>query len=266
MGGPATSTSSTVQTRAPPAPTASAMPGGPRHAEHAGAVGRCAARDRRALRPEPHHVLAVEQHPHRPAVLVGEAVARGGPRRCSTLPPKAPPLASGVAGSPPGAHHDASGSRYAGSTQRVRSVAAQSPARQLERRAGVDGGAPALHLAGGGAGLGQRLADRPPARAVGHGDERVRRARCRRRSRPAESDRRGHPLGGASLDAPPGWRGGVEVAVGRHRPSAPMARRPRRRGSSASRCSGRGGRAAPARPPAWSASGALGCAGPRAGR
>src|SRR6266566_7408656 len=36
-----------------------------------------------------------------------------------SFPPNAPPLASGVDGSPPGSHHDASGSRYAGSTQPV---------------------------------------------------------------------------------------------------------------------------------------------------
>src|SRR4051794_4756328 len=37
----------------------------------------------------------------------------------ATFPPNAPPLASGDAGSPPGSHHDASGSRYAGSTHDV---------------------------------------------------------------------------------------------------------------------------------------------------
>src|ERR671910_221325 len=45
----------------------------------------------------------------RPAAGTGE----------DSLPPNAPPLASGVTGSPPGSHHDASGSRYAGSTQPV---------------------------------------------------------------------------------------------------------------------------------------------------
>src|SRR5581483_6357368 len=45
----------------------------------------------------------------------------------AALPPNAPPLASGVTGSPPGAHHEASGSRYAGSTHVVRKVSAQSP-------------------------------------------------------------------------------------------------------------------------------------------
>ena len=54
-------------------------------------------------------------------VLVGELACRVGRPATSTLPPNAPPFASGVAGSPPGSHHDASGSRYAGSTQLVAS-------------------------------------------------------------------------------------------------------------------------------------------------
>ena len=37
------------------------------------------------------------------------------------MPPNAPPFASGDTGSPPGSHHDASGSRYAGSTHDVAS-------------------------------------------------------------------------------------------------------------------------------------------------
>ncbi len=44
-----------------------------------------------------------------------------GRRAESDFPPNAPPFASDEAGSPPGAHHDASGSRYAGSTQLVAS-------------------------------------------------------------------------------------------------------------------------------------------------
>ena len=45
---------------------------------------------------------------------------RAGAAECA-LPPNAPPFASGDAGSPPGSHHDASGSRYAGSTHCVAS-------------------------------------------------------------------------------------------------------------------------------------------------
>ena len=45
----------------------------------------------------------------------------------AAFPPKAPPFASGPAGSPPGSHQAASVSRYAGSTHGVRSTASQSP-------------------------------------------------------------------------------------------------------------------------------------------
>ncbi len=43
------------------------------------------------------------------------------------MAPNAPPLPSGEVGSPPGAHHDASGSSAAGSTQPVCRVRSQSP-------------------------------------------------------------------------------------------------------------------------------------------
>ena len=60
-----------------------------------GAVGPDAGRDRGTLGAEPHGVLAGEQHPHRPTVA--GRPAPGPPRRPgeSTLPPNAPPLASG---------------------------------------------------------------------------------------------------------------------------------------------------------------------------
>ena len=103
----------------------------------AGASARGARRPRASTR----------RAPARP-VRVGELAGRGRRPATPTLPPNAPPLASGVAGSPPGAHHDASGSRYAGSTQ---PVASRTPpgtgAGQRERRHGIDGRAPTLHLA-----------------------------------------------------------------------------------------------------------------------
>ena len=49
------------------------------------------------------------------------------PTSVVTFPPKAPPLPSELAGVPPGAHHAASGSRYAGSTHVVCSVRIQAP-------------------------------------------------------------------------------------------------------------------------------------------
>ena len=78
--------------------------------------------DRRTLRAEPHDVFARVHDAHRRARAGRRARARrrGAAERC--LPPNAPPFASGDAGSPPGAHHDASGSRYAGSTHDVASA------------------------------------------------------------------------------------------------------------------------------------------------
>src|SRR5690606_136913 len=51
-----------------------------------------------------------------------------GPRPVAVLPPNAPPLPRGLVGAPPGTHHEASGSRYPGSTHVVRSVRTHSPA------------------------------------------------------------------------------------------------------------------------------------------
>ena len=59
----------------------------------------------------------------RPSSSASSRAACGAIER--SLPPNAPPFASGVAGSRPGSHHDASGSRYAGSTH---DVASRTPA------------------------------------------------------------------------------------------------------------------------------------------
>ena len=82
----------------------------------------------------------------RPNRSASSRAARGA-REC-TLPPNAPPLASGDAGSPPGSHHDASGSRYAGSTHDVasRTPPSGTAAAVEQRRPLLDGRAPALHL------------------------------------------------------------------------------------------------------------------------
>ena len=102
-----------------------------------------------------------------------------------SFPPNAPPLASGLDGLPPGSHHDASGSRYAGSTQPVGE--ADASVRQVGRRQWwtlLDRGAPALDLPRLRAGLCQRVGHHPlhaggidPAggrsRRARHGDEGV---------------------------------------------------------------------------------------------
>ncbi len=74
---------------------------------------------------------------------------------------------------PPGAHHAASGSRYAGSTQVVCSVRIQAPSRQLDRRSQRRRRAPSLDLAAELARLGQRFADHPLAVDVEQCDQRV---------------------------------------------------------------------------------------------
>ena len=68
-------------------------------------------RDRRPLGPEPHDVFAREHDPHRRDRSGRRARGAAAATGDDTLPPNAPPLASGFAGSPPGSHHDASGSR-----------------------------------------------------------------------------------------------------------------------------------------------------------
>ncbi len=80
-------------------------------AHDAAATGVDADGDRRPLGPEPRAVLAGQQDEHRAdrggrRARRAAAVAGDG-----TLAPKAPPLATGDAGSPPGSHHEASVSR-----------------------------------------------------------------------------------------------------------------------------------------------------------
>ena len=103
----------------------------------------------------------------------------------------------------------------------------------------------------------------PPA-TVGNGDERVSRRRVVSEPTVAEGHRRAHGLRAASLDAQPVPRRRRGRGAARQRPG--RRRRPTPRGSCASRCSGTGGRGAPARrrrgrrvPCPWRA-------GPRAGR
>ena len=124
---------------------------------------------------------------------------------------------------------------------------AHSPCGHLERPARADGRAPALHLAGRGPGLGQRLAHHPAAVAVGHGDEGV-----GRRGVVGEPPWPERHLGPDRAGAPPPSIVARRAAAARsragrgvgHRPPRPI-RRPRR--SSASPCTGTGGPAAPGR-------------------
>ena len=184
------------------------------------------------------------------------------------MPPKAPPFPGGPTGSPPGSHQAASVSRYAGSTQLVRRVSAQSPSGRSSGGCGLDGAAAALHLAGHGPRLGEGLADGPAAVAVGHRDERVLGRGRRRRSRPGPARRRDRRAGGRRPRSRPGGR--PRRGPGRRRARPPWPTRPTRRSPtprrwSATRCSGTGGRRAPGRPQRGRRARCPSPAGPRGG-
>ena len=177
-----------------------------RDPDHAAAVGRIAGRDRRSLRSVPHDVLRVAiTRTARPYWSASSRATR--PTSVSTLPPNAPPLASGLAGSPP-ARTTTRPAR--GSPARPTSSAACAPNRRAARRAArsaapsCDDPAPCALEAPG---LGQRLADHPLAVRAGAGRRARHPARGRRRSRPAERDVRTDAL------APRRPRGGPEALL-----------------------------------------------------
>ena len=161
----------------------------PRDPDDARPVGAHTGRDRGTLRSAPHDVFAGEQDAHRPTVPVGEAPGdsadlgrrpcRRTRRRCRASWPA----------SPPGAHHAASGSRYAGSTQVVCSVRIQAPAgnsigdRQRRRRA------PSLDLAAAAGAPRPAIRPRPTRRRRRAARPARRPARCRRRTHRARARR-----------------------------------------------------------------------------
>ena len=105
--------------------------------------------DGRALRSEADAVLARVHDPHGATVLVREIAARRRARNDDSFPPNAPPFASGDAGSPPGRAPRRVGLEVRGlDPARREAHTALGQRRQRERRALVDGRAPALHLAG----------------------------------------------------------------------------------------------------------------------
>ena len=128
------------------------------------------------------------------------------PTSLVTLPPKAPPLASAVAGSPPGHAPRRVGLEVAGLHPRRAQRARPLPGRQLDRPTQRGRGPPALHLAGRGAGLGERLPDHPLAADRSHRDEGVERRGVVGEAAPAQRHlgaddlRRAHPR--ASPSAP----------------------------------------------------------------
>ncbi len=140
------------------------MPGVLDDPDDAGPVGAHAGGERWTLGSEAHDVLARVQHAHRPVRARRPAAGRPPPTSLDRLPPNAPPLASGVTGSPPGAHHEASGSRYAGSTQVVWRVRSQVPSGSVDGPGQRRGRPAALDLAGPAAGLGRASRRRPSRR------------------------------------------------------------------------------------------------------
>ena len=174
--------------------------------------------------------------------------------RDAAFPPNAPPLASGVAGSPPGTHHDASGSRYAGSTQLVASRTPPGTAGGAVSGGRVDcGRAPALHLARGRPRLVERVGHDPEqsrgldarrgrAGRAGDGHERV--ARRGVVGEPAVAER--HVAAPTCWATPPSSaarrRAAVEVAAHEGQGCQPRGRARSPRTPSAIRCTGRGAR------------------------
>ena len=137
-GGPTTSTTSTTSPRASDADRVATArrarhePLGPAEPDHARAVAAQPERERRALLTAQHDGLARPACAHRRAVRRGEPRGVRGDDRAPRFAPKSPALPAGEAGTPPGAHQLASGSRYAGSTQVVCSTRSNSPRRQRD--------------------------------------------------------------------------------------------------------------------------------------
>ena len=169
------------------------------------------------------------------------------------LPPNAPPLASGLAGSPPGTHHDASGSRYAGlDPARREPHATVGQLGQRQRRRGVHRRPPSLHLARRLARLEQRFRDHPlDARRPRRSRRRSRAGAAPRPARrgrgvvgeptAAERNLAPDPLARRRLRARPASRRGVES---RGAPDRRIDDVDRVRRRCASRCTGTGARPA----------------------
>ena len=146
MGGPATSTSSTTRPGATVA-MASARPGVRTTRTTPVPSARMPAAIGGRFGPEPHDVLARQQHPHRSTVLVGQPAgdrARPRWRPCRRRRRR-------WRAATPARHRARTRRRRArgrpGSTQVVRSVRTQSPGGSSSGQLSADGRAPALDLA-----------------------------------------------------------------------------------------------------------------------
>ena len=188
-----------------------------------------------------------EQHPHCPAVKVGQPPGRPRPPRTATLPPNAPPLASGDGRLSPGQAPRCVGLQigrfHPGGAQASPPSRPPEPPTEAGTRQWCGGPAPLPAAAR--ASVSVSATTPPPVRRP-YGDERVGRSEVVGEAALAEGDAGTDPLGRAAFDGG-AQRRRVEVALGQRCTCAVCV--PARRGSSASRCSGTDARQAPARPP-----------------
>ncbi len=187
------------------------------------------------LGPRRTDVLPGQQHPHRPAVLVGQPAGRRRRRR-GQLGPEGAAVAERAgrlaAGAAPGAVELDVGGLDPGGPQGDR----PRPRGNLERMADAGSAAPALDRLGGPAGLAERLADGPSPSPVAHRHEGVGRGQVVGEAAPPEGDVGTDLLGRAAFDGrPPAGGGQVPGRVGGREVHGG------RRGRCANRCSGTGG-------------------------
>ena len=168
-----TSTSSTSQAGRRRTGSRSAMPGVRATRTTPEPSAPDPGRERRALGPEPHGVLAGEQHADRPPVLDRPGGGRRPPTSDGDL--AAERAAVGQRRRRLAARHAPRrvGLEVAGLDPRRAQRAVPSPAGSSNGQVQRGGRPPSLHLAGRGAGLGQRLADHPVPAGRPHRDEGV---------------------------------------------------------------------------------------------
>ncbi len=183
-----------------------------------------------------------QQHPDRPAVLVGQAPGVGRDRRVG-LAAEGPAVGQRRHRLPAGLAPRGVGLQVGGLDPRRAQGEVPVPVGHGQRRLGLDGRAATLHLAGGLPGLAERGADRVASLAVGDGHQGVGGCAVVGEATGAERHLGADPLGPAPLEGGPSGRG-IQVPF---RGGGAEATGPPR-GSCASRCSGRGGRRAPCRP------------------
>ncbi len=221
VDGPGTSTGSTLspgaaETRADA--TLQPAVGVGHHAHDTSAVGADPGGDGRPLGAQPDDVLAGQHHAHRPAVLVGQA-ASSGRRHRRRLAAEGAPVGERRCRLPAGL-----------APRRVRLQVAGLHPRGLQGQVPVAGGQghrpgdaaaapPPLHLAGGGPGRGQRLAQRPLAAGGGHRHQASGGGGVVGKAAPTADDVGAHPLGDPALQSGSPGGGGLVAPGHGHGPA-----------------------------------------------